>query len=149
MKGEITDPFILVVFSFDGFLLLLLFFYFLFFLFFWADRITISHCVVKQRIAPQEPWLFLWIILSSLFPSHILFIFVIFLKGKYLANGNAVLTEWLDLKIAKFGCLLSTILFNKWWLIMVIYLPTWRQKVHFKPKHMHCQNYKHTLPLKR
>lgn len=31
---------------------------------------------------------------------------------------------------------------------MVICLPTWRQKTHFKCKHRHCQNYKHTLSLK-
>lgn len=46
--------------------------------------------------------------------SHISFIFVFFLKGKYILNGNAILTEWLDLKMAKVGCLLATILFNKW-----------------------------------
>lgn len=31
---------------------------------------------------------------------------------------------------------------------MVICLPTFREKIHFKHKHMHCQNYKHNLLLK-
>lgn len=43
---------------------------------------------------------------------YILF-FCNFLKGKYLLDGNAMLTEWLDLKLAKVGHLLATILFNK------------------------------------
>lgn len=46
-------------------------------------------------------------------PSHISIFSVIFLKGKYLLDGNAMLTEWLDLKMAKVGHLLATILFNK------------------------------------
>lgn len=48
-----------------------------------------------------------------LLPSHISCFSVIFLKGKYLLDGNAMLTEWLDLKMAEVGHLVATILFNK------------------------------------
>lgn len=46
-------------------------------------------------------------------PSHISVFSVIFLKGKYLLHGNAMKTEWLDLKLVKVGHLVATILFNK------------------------------------